>query len=77
MTVGWPARRVGKTWRTRECGSNFQVGKTGGDQKLDLPGGRSQDSRFVMRLVWISLLVSALALWPSLPFPSRQTPVLH
>ena len=43
------ARRVGKTWRARECESDLQGGKTGRGKK-DLPEGRSEDSGFVMRL---------------------------
>jgi len=35
------ARRVGKAWRSRRCESNFQGGKTGADEKMDLPEGRS------------------------------------
>jgi hypothetical protein len=55
------ARRVGKTWRSRNGESDLQGGKTGAIEKKDLPGGRSTDSRFVMRLAWISSLVSAPA----------------
>jgi len=34
--MGIPAR-AGKTWRSREIESNFQGGKTGGDEKGTCP----------------------------------------
>ena len=61
MNTPFGARRVSKTWRSRECESDLQGGKTGGDQKMDLPESRSRDSRSAKPLVSPLPLASALA----------------